>query len=297
MSWLKKLGNWIEDKWDKYVANPFSNVYHHLFLGDHNSIEDRYCKKERDWYKEQLSNINQKYNLLISDNVIDYQAIKYGEKKRDDKYSGVSFSLNYNSNLSANQNLVSNFVSNGVSAINNYFNSNLNHNLSELEFTKRQIRLQKNTLIDKRESLTQILMNNPFAIFANGVLYKKGRPGSKSYDPLTPYEPYKYITGHITYNEYDDILMGRSHFKLAGNRDYFNNVWEEPQWIMPDKNRKNKQLEIYVFARQKQFNDGFEKINELGWVYGDLNSLKKDRFKELIRTLPKKFNTSKYSGF
>lgn len=287
--------------WDENIAAPFSDIYHHIFAGG-DSIKDRYEKKERNWYKDELTKINEKYNLCLSPKTIEDESNLYGEYKRDKKYGNTSWSLNYNSNLGLTGNLTQNLTNNTLNFLQNYISHLSQETLSDLNMTKKQIHLQQNKIIEKRETLTQILMKDPFPIFANGALYKKGIPGSKSYDPLTPYEPYKYITGDISPNEYDDILMGRNHLKLAGNRDYLSNVWEEPDWTIPDRDRKNKDLEAYIFARQKQFNDGFEEVNQLGWTsgggkIGELDYIKRTQFKKLIKTLPKKFNISEYSGF
>lgn len=292
------LASW----WHKHIEAPFSDIYHIIVGGD--SIRKRYRIREEDWYKGELTKINEKYNLHLSSKTIEEESGYYGLYKMDEKYGSTSFSVSYNSNFGLGGNLTQNLTNNTLNFLQNHISDLSYEALSNLNMTKKQIHLQQNKTIEKREMLTQILMKDPFPIFANGVLYKKGIVGSKSYDPLTPYEPYKYITGNISHNEYDDVLMGRSHLKLAGNRDYLSNVWEEPDWAIPDRDRKNKHLEAYIFSRQKQFNDGFEEINKLGWttgpsgsIIGDLQTNKSIKFRELIKTLPKKFNISKYSGF
>lgn len=268
----------------------------------------KYVGKESKWYEEKIKEINSKYGLNLSDKTISWASENYGIAKGAEKFGTGGISISFNSSMGTWGNIANNIFNFGNSIASKIINDEtLDRNISTIKLNSKTFLAQDQQSL-KSKTLTQILMDDPFSIFANGSLYKQGAPGSKSYNPLIPYEPYKYITGDTKDNSYDDILMNRAHLKLAGNREYFSNLWADANWLTPDRSRKNKHLISYIQTRTKIFDAGFREINSLGWVanplgadgnYRDVSELtvvKSDSFKELRKHFPKPFGISRYSN-
>lgn len=218
-----------------------------------------------DYGLDKYKQIIKKYNLDISEDLLNksYQNIK--KAITPEYYLGIEVSP------------ASGFYANLINNIGNLAKSIsiTAFNTDKLKFEHQRIK-SKTYFMNERQkenNINDILIKNPFTIFANGELYKKGRAGTKSYEPLTPYEPYKYITGDIASNEFDDILQGRAHYKLAGNREYFNHIYPEAQWQNPDiKTMLNKYIMINLKNREVQIKKGYLTLDKLGWGdIGDIN--------------------------
>lgn len=224
------------------------------------SKRDVHYARDKQAYLNRITQINQKYNLNLSE---------YEIQEGSNRYAKLNDELNYGTDggflgTDLKETILKNFD----------YHIQSEYKKDEAALKQAQLKLEyekirnKNSKKLKNEALTQILMKDPFAIFANGALYKKGRPGSKTYDPLTVWEPYKYITGDIKEDEFNDILQNRSHLKLAGNKDYFTHIWDEPQWQTPDKTNIDKRLKKSYISRVKQIQDGLEELAKVGW-YSD----------------------------
>lgn len=255
--------SWIDNVWDG-LADVFNDK-----IG-------KYQRQQRDLWKDKAYSIRQKYGLSLTDKQIDDAGNNFGTKRAYDKYGDFNIEVN----LSSGEKGIG-FDSFSISVSN-----------SELETPKDIFKREM-----KNEALTQILMKNPFAIFANGALYKKGRPGSKTYDPLTVWEPYKYIMGDIKEDEYNDILQNRSHYKLAGNKDYFAHIWDEPNWQMPDRSKTIRYRYDAYNHKIRMLNEGYKELQFLGWyAYYDINNKKpvlnyvqklNDLYEKEIKAVPK----------
>lgn len=315
--WLAKFGDWVTNKilrpigrsfeivfWDSWGKGSegfwtnkgnywgkMSKWYGYYFRGEQ-SDKRKEEKKDSANYRIKAREIIQKYNLNISEYELMASSTRYADHKDKERY-GEDVSGYVGNN-------VGDVLEKNIKLLSDRLNKSdkYSHQKDKIEEKKRfEEAQQKLTKEMKNEALTQILMKNPFAIFVNGALYKKGRPGSKTYDPLTVWEPYKYITGDIKEDEYNDILQNRSHYKLAGNKDYFAHVWDEPNWQMPDRSKTIRYRYDAYNHKIRMLNEGYKELQFLGWyAYYDINNKKpvlnyvqklNDLYEKEIKAVPK----------
>ncbi|PAF41199.1 hypothetical protein [Helicobacter sp. 11S02596-1] len=117
---------------------------------------------------------------------------------------------------------------------------------------------------DRQSALTNVLMVNPLAIMANGALYNKGRVGSDSFEPTTPYEPYKYLMmENIKTNPIDEALMDRKHYEFAGNKDYYDEIYPQAKWQIINEDTTTPTI---VQKNISRIIKGYSKLGEMGWA-------------------------------
>lgn len=94
---------------------------------------------------------------------------------------------------------------------------------------------------------TNLLIYAPYANLANGVLYKKGAPGSESFNPMQAYNPAALIAGAISANAVGEMLTNRAHIKDAGNIHYNYNTNLIYAKFSPPKNT----VQDYILENEK----------------------------------------------
>ncbi|PAF51986.1 hypothetical protein [Helicobacter sp. 13S00477-4] len=183
----------------------------------------------------------------------------------------VAGGLQNNKDYGTQSNISVSFGGNSVSSIALSLASSLANNFLS---TISKVNIEKYNLPSSeiQGKLFFLLSFNPFSILANGTLYKEGRAGSDTYNPLTAYEPYKYILGKPSYDEFNDILQGRTHYKLAGNKDYYDNTFSPANWDNKFKESSQTQRLKKYTDRILQINKGYKELDNLGFYVGDINN-------------------------
>ena len=113
-------------------------------------------------------------------------------------------------------------------------------------------------------------ITDPYAMYANGRLYKQGGAGGERYDQVKPYEPYRYLDDKFGDSDVYDILNNKSD-KLAGGNDYFSNLYRDAKWTSPQslKALLNGQIPFYLSMRTKIIETIFKWLTkeDLGTYY------------------------------
>lgn len=90
--------------------------------------------------------------------------------------------------------------------------------------------------------------NQTSSIFAGGDLYNAGA-GSKQYDPLTPYEPYKYFMEQSDISNEDIRVILKDELPKAGRESYYPGVDSEIEWAGGNKNIRGSQIILNTSLR------------------------------------------------
>lgn len=138
--------------------------------------------------------------------------------------------------------------------------------------TTTQANLTKNTLEARSNQLSDFLIYNPYAICADGEVYKAGQAGGESFNYTKAYNPAQGLLGEYTLSPIDELTQNRSHKHLAGNDAY--TTAHNPLPIP----RKKAELafesvqggiKASIQARLDQINEGYMKLSKEYFGYLD----------------------------
>lgn len=138
--------------------------------------------------------------------------------------------------------------------------------------TTTQANLTKNTLEARSNQLSDFLIYNPYAICADGEVYKAGQAGGESFNYTKAYNPAQGLLGEYTLSPIDELTQNRSHKHLAGNDAY--TTAHNPLPIP----RKKAELafesvqggiKASIQARLDQINEGYMKLSKEFFGYLD----------------------------
>lgn len=138
--------------------------------------------------------------------------------------------------------------------------------------TTAQANLTKNTLEARSNQLSDFLIYNPYAICADGEVYKAGQAGGESFNYTKAYNPAQGLLGEYTLSPIDELTQNRSHKHLAGNDAY--TTAHNPLPIP----RKKAELafesvqggiKASIQARLDQINEGYMKLSKEYFGYLD----------------------------
>lgn len=125
----------------------------------------------------------------------------------------------------------------------NLFSQKINDDTQE---TQKQTRLETEKYNQKKQKhedlFFKIVKNNQTSrIFAGGDLYNAGA-GSKQYDPLSPYEPYKYFMEQSDVSLENIRVIMKDELPKAGRGSYYPGVDREIEWAGGNKNIRASEL-------------------------------------------------------
>lgn len=138
--------------------------------------------------------------------------------------------------------------------------------------TTTQANLTKNTLEARSNQLSHFLIYNPYAICADGGVYKAGQAGGESFNYTKAYNPAQGLLGEYALSPIDELTQNRSHKHLAGNDAY--TTAHNPLPIP----RKKAELafesvqggiKASIQARLDQINEGYMKLSKEYFGYLD----------------------------
>lgn len=138
--------------------------------------------------------------------------------------------------------------------------------------TTTQANLTKNTLEARSNQLSDFLIYNPYAICADGEVYKAGQAGGESFNYTKAYNPAQGLLGEYALSPIDELTQNRSHKHLAGNDAY--TTAHNPLPIP----RKKAELafesvqggiKASIQARLDQINEGYMKLSKEYFGYLD----------------------------
>lgn len=138
--------------------------------------------------------------------------------------------------------------------------------------TTTQANLTKKTLEARSNQLSDFLIYNPYAICADGEVYKAGQAGGESFNYTKAYNPAQGLLGEYTLSPIDELTQNRSHKHLAGNDAY--TTAHNPLPI-PRKNAKlafesvQGGIKASIQARLDQINEGYMKLSKEYFGYLD----------------------------
>lgn len=141
----------------------------------------------------------------------------------------------------------------------------------------------------QKEMITHILINNPYAMFANGSIYKEQEVGSESFSPSIAYDPSKGILGSYEKNRIDEFILNRDSKNYAGGSAYMSNILNPPTPLARFglSHQQNQQTLLDNMKKaNKRITQGFLKLNELhfnilgtaGNVYNRIKKQQVDKY-------------------
>lgn len=138
--------------------------------------------------------------------------------------------------------------------------------------TTTQANLTKNTLEARSNQLSHFLIYNPYAICADGEVYKAGQAGGESFNYTKAYNPAQGLLGEYTLSPIDELTQNRSHKHLAGNDAY-----TTAQNPLPIPRKKAELafesvqggIKASIQARLDQINEGYMKLSKEYFGYLD----------------------------
>lgn len=138
--------------------------------------------------------------------------------------------------------------------------------------TTTQANLTKNTLEARSNQLSHFLIYNPYAICADGEVYKAGQAGGESFNYTKAYNPAQGLLGEYTLSPIDELTQNRSHKHLAGNDAY-----TTAQNPLPIPRKKAELafesvqggIKTSIQARLDQINEGYMKLSKEYFGYLD----------------------------
>ncbi|PAF53691.1 hypothetical protein BKH42_04120 [Helicobacter sp. 13S00482-2] len=173
----------------------------------------------------------------------------------------------------------------------NLFSQSYNKNTKELEEeTARETEKYNQKRHKHKDLFFDIVRSNQTGrIFAGGDLYNAGA-GSKQYDPLSVYEPYKYFMEQSDISLQDITAILKDDLPKAGKRSYYPGVDSKIDWAGQNKNIKSSQLLLNTSLRvtYQKFKEaskwwGTGKTLQRSLIFNyNLNDLLKRRTKALI---------------
>lgn len=138
--------------------------------------------------------------------------------------------------------------------------------------TTTQANLTKNTLEARSNQLSDFLIYNPYAICADGEVYKAGQAGGESFNYTKAYNPAQGLLGEYALSPIDELTQNRSHKHLAGNDAY-----TTAQNPLPIPRKKAELafesvqggIKASIQARLDQINEGYMKLSKEYFGYLD----------------------------
>lgn len=138
--------------------------------------------------------------------------------------------------------------------------------------TTTQANLTKNTLEARSNQLSHFLIYNPYAICADGEVYKAGQAGGESFNYTKAYNPAQGLLGEYALSPIDELTQNRSHKHLAGNDAY-----TTAQNPLPIPRKKAELafesvqggIKASIQARLDQINEGYMKLSKEYFGYLD----------------------------
>lgn len=138
--------------------------------------------------------------------------------------------------------------------------------------TTTQANLTKNTLESRSNQLSDFLIYNPYAICADGEVYKAGQAGGESFNYTKAYNPAQGLLGEYALSPIDELTQNRSHKHLAGNDAY-----TTAQNPLPIPRKKAELafesvqggIKASIQARLDQINEGYMKLSKEYFGYLD----------------------------
>lgn len=138
--------------------------------------------------------------------------------------------------------------------------------------TTTQANLTKNTLEARSNQVSHFLIYNPYAICADGEVYKAGQAGGESFNYTKAYNPAQGLLGEYTLSPIDELTQNRSHKHLAGNDAY-----TTAQNPLPIPRKKAELafesvqggIKASIQARLDQINEGYMKLSKEYFGYLD----------------------------
>lgn len=138
--------------------------------------------------------------------------------------------------------------------------------------TTTQANLTKNTLEARSNQLSDFLIYNPYAICADGEVYKAGQAGGESFNYTKAYNPAQGLLGEYALSPIDELTQNRSHKHLAGNDAY-----TTAQNPLPIPRKKAELafesvqggIKASIQTRLDQINEGYMKLSKEYFGYLD----------------------------
>lgn len=208
---------------------------------------ERFKNNERDKALAQYESINAQYKLGIPQEVLFAHADKWGEMlanaqpgthQWDDPMDWIGAMLTtaitiFSGFLTAGSTWViaasvvigtiAGLTQLGVSFYMEYVNDNIA--FLELQTQSDDFSLatakEANKYAQESDKITAMLVFNPYAICANGAVYKEQSAGSESFSPTKAYDPNKGLLGQSQTEPIDEMTQNRAHKASAGNQNYF----------------------------------------------------------------------------
>lgn len=142
---------------------------------------------------------------------------------------------------------------------------------------------------EQKEIISDILIYQPYAMFANGSIYNDGLAGSESYSPSIAYDPTKGILGTYKKDPIDDFILNADSKLQAGGSGFITNVLNPPiplaKFELPHQSQQEILMDNMKQAN-KRITQGFLKLNELhfnilgtgGNVYNRIKKVQVDKY-------------------
>lgn len=117
----------------------------------------------------------------------------------------------------------------------------------------------------KAGNFVDTAITDPYAMYANGRLYKQGGAGQERYDSMLPHEPYRYLDDRFKDSDMYDILNNKID-KFAGGDDYLPSLYRDAKWTNPKamKTLLNGAIPIYLSQRTKTIEAIFKWLSKEG---------------------------------
>lgn len=146
-----------------------------------------------------------------------------------------------------------------------------------------------NSAKEQKEMISDILIFQPYAMFANGSIYNDGLAGSESYSPSIAYDPSKGILGTYKKHPIDDFVLNRDSKIQAGGSGFITNILNPAiplaKFELPHQSQQEILMDNMKQAN-KRITEGFLKLNELhfnilgtaGNVYNRIKKVQVDKY-------------------
>lgn len=124
----------------------------------------------------------------------------------------------------------------------------------------------------KPSNFVDTAITDPYAMYANGRLWKQGGAGYERYDCIKPNEPYRYLDDK--FNDSDVFAMLQTtNQELAGRGEYYTALYKDGKWCNPEQFKAllNGQIPHYLGMRNKILQELFKWLtkNDYGTYYLD----------------------------
>ena len=129
----------------------------------------------------------------------------------------------------------------------------------------------------KNKQVTDLLIYQPYAMFANGEIYNKDRAGAVGYQAgLEAVNPMRAINGEYKENELAKQITNTAHTKLAGNDEYNPLSLPFPQKKFELYSAQSTQIQaVNIKQEMEQIQRGFSILAENYFCFDDRKAFKK----------------------